>query len=83
MTSEQLKQGMASILGELEGLFAQDKIGAVQINIALRDGNVRTLRCFDDGFRNLLVAAAAFGLRHAFDSADVRPDPDGHTPMVS
>src|SRR5258707_12068244 len=59
--SERLKHGMAAILGELENLYAQDLIGAVQINIALRDGNVRTLKAYDDGFRILLIAAAAIG----------------------
>ncbi len=79
--SERLKHGMAAILGELENLYAQDLIGAVQINIALRDGNVRTLKAYDDGFRILLIAAAAIGQREAFDSAEVTRDPDSwHMP---
>jgi hypothetical protein len=71
---ERLKHGMASILGELETLYSQDLIGAVQINIALRDGNVRTLKAYDDGFRVLLVAAAAIGQREAFEATEVTRD---------
>jgi hypothetical protein len=79
--SERLQHGMAHILGELESLYAQEKIGAVQINIVLRDGNVRTLKCHDDGFRILLIAAAAIGQREAFDAAAVTPDlENGHIP---
>jgi superfamily I DNA and RNA helicase len=76
MATERLRQGMASILGELESLYAKDAIGAVQINIALRDGDIRTLKCYDDGFRVLLVAAAAIGQREAFESIEVERDPD-------
>lgn len=72
---------MATILGELETLYAADKIGALQINIALRDGNVRTLKSYDDGFRILLIAAAAIGQREAFDATAVTPDSDNwHIP---
>src|SRR5258707_10603324 len=81
--SERLKHGMAAILGELENLYAQDLIGAVQINIALRDGNVRTLKAYDDGFRILLIAAAAIRQREAFDSPEVTRDPHiWHIPGV-
>lgn len=77
---ERLKHGMALILGELETLYAQDLIGAVQINIALRDGNVRTLKAYDDGFRVLLVAAAAIGQREAFEATEVTRDEGWRAP---
>lgn len=79
--SEQLKIGMANILGELENLYSRDEIGAIQINIALRNGDVRTLKAYDSGFRILLIAAATIGQREAFDSAAVTPDEDNwHIP---
>lgn len=83
MSSERLKQGMASILGELETLYSRDMIGAVQINIALRDGNVRTLKAYDDGFRVLLVAAAAIGQREAFETTEVMREESWRAPGES
>ena len=68
------RHGMALILGEMENLYSADQIGAVQINIVLRDGNVRTLKAYASGFRVLLVAAAAIGQREAFEATEVTPD---------
>lgn len=76
---ERMRRGMAEILGELETLFSRDEIGAVQINIALRSGDIRTLKVYDDGFKLLLIAAAAIGQREAFDAATVHQDPDNWT----
>lgn len=73
---DRYKSGLATILGELETLYAKDQIGALQINIALRDGNVRTLKAYDDGFKILLIACASIGQREAFDAATVTPDAD-------
>ena len=78
---ERWRHGMASILGELEQLYDRDEIGAVSISIALRDGNVRHLSSYDTGFRILLVAAAAIGLKNATDYAPLTPDPENwHEP---
>src|SRR5579871_2687559 len=71
MSEQRFKEGVASILDELEQLYSQDKVGAIQINIALRDGGVRTLKAYDNGFRVLLVAAAAIGQREAFEATEV------------
>lgn len=73
-TTKRWREGMAAILGELEQLYAADAIGAVQINIALRDGNVRTMKAHDNGFRILLIAAAAIGHHETIDRAAQRPD---------
>lgn len=70
-----MRRGMAGILGELETLFANDEIGAVQINIARRDNTVRTLFACGDGFRMLLIAAAAIG--HAEAVSNVIGNPEG------
>lgn len=73
---ERWRRGMASCLGELEQLYTKDEIGAVSISIALRDGNVRTLKCYDAGFRVLLISAAAIALKEATEFAPVERDPD-------
>lgn len=70
MNAEQWKRRMAYILGQLETLYSQDKIGAVQINMALRDGDICTLEAYDTGFRVLLVAAAAVGQQEAFEAVN-------------
>ena len=80
MSEECFKQGVASILDELEQLYSQDKIGAVQINIALRDGDVRTLKAYDTGFRVLLVAAASIGQREAFEATEVKVEEHWRSP---
>jgi hypothetical protein len=69
-SSERLRRSLASIQSELEQLYAADKIGAVQVNIVLRSGDVRTFKCSDDGFRFLLLAATAIGQREALDDAN-------------
>ena len=70
-----VKRGMASILGELETLFGKDDIGAVSIAVVRRDGNVRHLTCFDDGFRIMLIGATGIAHREAIENAC--RDPDG------
>lgn len=77
---EQWRHGMASVLGELEELYARDQIGAVSISIAYRDGNVRHLKCYDDGFRILLIAAAAIGLKEATELPMARDPGDWFIP---
>lgn len=73
---ERMRRGMADILNELEQMYSLDLIGAVQINIALRDGGVRTLRCYDDGFKLMLIAAAAIGQHEALQVPSVERDPE-------
>jgi hypothetical protein len=70
------KEGLGSILGELELLFAKDQIGGIVVSIALRDGNVRSLGVYDDGFKILLIAAAAIGQREAIEATRAGADPD-------
>lgn len=82
MSEQRFKQGVASILDELEQLYSKDKIGAIQINIALRDGNVRTLKAYDSGFRVLLVAAASIGQRKAFEDTEVTVEEHWRSPGV-
>lgn len=75
------RRGMASILGELEKLYDRDEIGAVSICIALRDGNIRHLQSYGSGFRILLIAAAAVGLKEATDAPQRDADAENwHTP---
>lgn len=64
-----LKRGMASILDELESLYAEGKIGAVSIAIALRSGDVRHLTAYDNGFRIVLIGAAAIAQREVVENA--------------
>lgn len=71
----QWRRGMADILDELNKLFDADEIGAVHISVVRRDGDVRTLQAFDNGFRILLIAAAAIGQREALEAATIKPDP--------
>lgn len=59
--NEPLMEGMATILSELEARFSADEIGAVQINMVLRDGTVRTMQAWDNGFALLMVAAVSIG----------------------
>ncbi len=73
------RRGMADILGELEALFTRDEMGAVQISIALRNGDIRTLSSYDDGFRILLIAAASIGQREAIEGCQIIPSPDNWT----
>ena len=70
------RQSMAEIFDELNRLYDADLIGAVQINVAKRDGDIRVLAAHDDGFRILLIAAAAIGQKEAMDAARVEKDPD-------
>lgn len=76
MSEDRFKRGMADILGELETLFAKDEIGAVQINIALRSGDIRTMRVYAPNFKLLLIAAAAIGQKEALNCPIVEPDAD-------
>lgn len=71
------RRSMATIFEELNALYDADEIGAVQLNIALRDGDVRVLRAYDDGFKILLIAAAAIGQRESLDVARTERDADG------
>lgn len=73
ISKEQWRRGMAEIFAEMNQLYDADEIGAVQINIVKRDGNIRVLHAYDDGFKILLIAAAAIGQRNALDYA--APDP--------
>lgn len=72
---DRLKRDMASMLDVVETLYATDRIGAIQICIALRDGNVRTMLAYDDGFKILMIAAASIGQRDALDACQVQHDP--------
>lgn len=70
------RRGMAEIFSELNRLYDADEIGAVHICIARRDGDVRTLRAYDDGFKILLIAAAAIGQKETMEMASTEHDPD-------
>lgn len=72
MTDAEFRRSMSSILGELETLYSADQIGAVQINIALRNGDVRSLCCHDDGFKILIIAAAAIGQHEALRNGGIQ-----------
>jgi hypothetical protein len=69
-------QGMAIILGELETLYAEDKIGGVMISIVRRDHDIRTLNCYDEGFKLPLVTAATIAQHELVASLGREPDPD-------
>lgn len=67
---------MAEIFSELNRLYDADEIGAVHISIARRDGDVRTLKAYDDGFKILLIAAAAIGAKEALEIPTTEHDAD-------
>ena len=61
------RRGMAEIFGELNRLYDADEIGAVIISIARRDGDLRTLKAYDNGFKILLIAAAAIAAKESME----------------
>ena len=77
--ANRLKRSMALILSELEQLFERNELGAVSIAIALRNGDVRHLTAYDNGFRIVLIGAAAIAARETVEMAVVDRDPDSWT----
>lgn len=75
-TEAEWRRGMADIFAELNQLYDADEMGAVQINIVRRNGDIRTLRAFDQGFKLLMIAAAAIGQRESIEEARDAHDPD-------